>query len=262
MGDDRFFEEIISETILDSGMIKFIRCLRRLPRLSLEDFQAHWRDCHARFSADIDPLRRCVQYHTLANDPVREALAQAGIGGVAPYDGVEISWWDDLATLRETLARHPSARAAQADEALFVDKSRSVSCLTREEVIVEPVGAVPLVLIECLRRRFDINWENFSVAWLRHADIGRRANELGLLKGYIQNHTHLSESGEFLSADSAESPWDGITTAYFDSVAAFIELAASPLASKESFADEKTFIDHSQAVSMLSQRRVIKDLVR
>jgi uncharacterized protein (TIGR02118 family) len=243
-------------------VIKLIYCLRRLPGLSLEEFQDHWLEHHADLGRPLKGLRRYVQYHTLANDPIREAMAQAGTSTVDPYDGLSIAWWDSAESLGADMGGSPAMEAAMDDQRKFVDHSRSVTCLTREEVIVEPVGSVPYVLIECLRRRTELDRTAFQAAWLRHADIGRRANEQGLLAGYIQNHTLLGDAGRVKGLGCDDEPWDGIVTAYVDSVATFKALVSSPLAAEESFEDERKFIDHSRSVDMLTRRHVIVDVAR
>jgi hypothetical protein len=189
-------------------------------------------------------------------------MAQAGEGQIEPYDGFSISWWESREEMEKALAEEPSIAEALEDEKLFIDHSRSLACVTEEHVIVEPQGDVPYVLIECLRRRSGIDRAAFSRMWLEHSRIGRRAHAMGLLMGYIQNHTCIGDAGRLRGLGSDEEPWDGVVTAYFDSVAKFKALVASPLAAKESFEDERTFIDHSRTVYALTRRDVIKDLVR
>ena len=244
-------------------MIKLIYCLRRLPNLSLEEFQAHWLEHHSQFGRRVEGIRRYVQYHTLANDPIREAMLQAGVSSVDPYDGVAIAWWDDLDVLRTDMTEGTHVTDALEDEKYFIDHLRSTAFLTREQVIVEPEGALPYVLFECLRRNPDIDRKEYQKRWLAHAHIGRQARAMGLLMGYIQNHTLLDGDTTGLEALGANADaFDGVTTAYFESIAKFKALVASPLATEESYEDEKTFIDHSQSANMLTRRHVIKDLIR
>src|SRR5690348_12433346 len=75
-------------------MLKMIYCLRRVKSLSLEEFQGHWLEFHSQFGKRLKSLRRYVQYHALANDPIREAMAQAGASHVETYDGLAIGWFD------------------------------------------------------------------------------------------------------------------------------------------------------------------------
>jgi hypothetical protein len=243
-------------------MVKLIYCLRRLPHLSLEEFQQHWLEHHSQFGKQVKSLRRYVQIHALANDPIREALKQAGASSVESYDGLAISWFDSLEAMQAELTKNPVVAAALEDEKYFIDHTRSTALLTDEKVIVEPVGPGNIVLVECLRRRADIDRKVFSERWLHHAHIGRKAHELGLLMGYIQNHTLIGDAGRVPGLGNNDEPWDGMVTAFFHSVATFKALAAHPLASQESFNDEKTFIDHSRSVDFLARRHVIKDLIR
>jgi hypothetical protein len=243
-------------------MIKLIYCVRRLPHLSMPEFQAHWLEHHSQFGPRVKAIRRYVQYHVLENDPIREAMAQAGVSKVEPFDGIAIAWFDDFASLHNGLNGDANIQAALEDEKHFIDHSRTTACIAEEHVVVEPVGKGNYVLLECLRRRSDIDRTRFSELWSHHAHIGRRAHEMGLLMGYIQNHTLLGEEGKAAGLGDGQEPFDGVVTAYFDSVAKFKALVMSPLASEESYEDEKKFVDHSQSVDMLSRRHVIKDLVR
>lgn len=243
-------------------MIKLIYCLRRLPHLSLEEFQQHWLEHHSHFGKQIKTLRRYVQCHALANDPIREALKQAGASGVETYDGLALAGFDSLEALQAEMGNNPVVAAALEDEKYFIDHSRSSALLVDEKVIVEPVGPGNIVLVECLRRRSDIDRKLFSERWLHHAHIGRRAHELGLLMGYIQNHTLIGDAARVPGLGNNDEPWDGVVTAFFHSVATFKALAAHPLASQESFTEEKTFIDHNKSVDFMARRHVIKDLIR
>jgi hypothetical protein len=244
-------------------MIKLIYCLHRLSHLSLEEFQGHWLEHHSQFGRRPSGIRRYVQYHTLANDPIREAMLQAGASSVEPYDGVAIAWWDDLDALRTDMTEGAHVAEALEDEKYFIDHDRSVALLSREQVIVEPEGTLPFVLFECLRRNPAIDRKEYQKRWLDHAHIGRKARAMGLLMGYIQNHTLLDGDTTGLEAlGTNPDTFDGVTTAYFESIAKFKALVASPLATEESYEDEKTFIDHSQSANMLTRRHVIKDLIR
>ena len=255
-------DSIRGSAVLNPLMTKLIYCLRRRPHLSLDEFQAHWREHHAQFGPRVKSIRRYVQYHTLANDPIREAMAQAGASSVDTYDGISIAWFDSMDALRLEMQSNPVVAAALEDEKHFIDHSRSTACITDEKVVVEPVAPGNIVLIECLRRRKDIDRARFSELWSHHAHIGQRAHDMGLLMGYIQNHALIGDAARVSGLGNDEEPWDGIVTAYFDSVAKFKALVASPLASQESYEDEKKFIDHSRSVDLLTRRYVVKDLVR
>jgi len=244
-------------------MIKVIYCLRRKPSLSLEEFQQHWLEHHSQLVKRVKTLRRYVQLHTLANDPIREAMAQAGASGLETFDGIAIVWFDSLEAMQAGLANDPAVAAALEDEKFFIDQSRSTACIADERIVVEPVPPGNVVLVECLRKRSDIDRKTFSERWTHHQHIGKRAHsELGLLMGYIQNHTLIGDAARVPGLGNADEPFDGIVTAFFHSIATFKALVAHPLASKESYNDEKTFIDHSQSVDLMARRHLIKDLIR
>ena len=247
------------------SMVKLVYLLRRKPGLTLEEFQEHWLERHSHFALRTPAVRRYVQYHALANDPIRETLAQAAAGPlVESYDGVAIAWFDDVAALHHSM-HGDDVPAALEDQEHFIDHSRSVAVLADEYVIVEPVGAGPIVLVECLRRPPEIDRRTFSERWLHHGRVGRRAHARGLLAGYIQNHALAEDDARVAELDdlgSSDENWDGVVTAYFDSTAVAKELFQSPLASEDAYEDEKTFIDHSKCLYLMARRHVIKDLIR
>ncbi|MFB3814192.1 MAG: EthD domain-containing protein [Terriglobales bacterium] len=238
-------------------MIKLVYCLRRLPQLSLEEFQSHWLEHHSHFGFLVKSIRRYVQYHAPHDDPSR---AEAARKQLEPYDGVAIAWFDDVAGMQAALKSAESAAAVE-DERLFIDHSRSSVCLTREEVLVAPQGKVPYVFFRCYRRRSDIDRRTFSERWLQQKEKVVRAHEAGLLMGYIQNHTVLENDQLGTGSLGQDGPWDGVLTAYFDSIIKFKVFLCSTLA-QEMFAQERAFTDHSRSIDILTRRYVIKDLIR
>ena len=104
-------------------MVKMIYALRRLKSLSLEEFQTHWLEYHSQFGRRVKSLRRYVQYHTLADDPIREAMAQAGASHVDSFDGISCAWFDDLDTLRAEM-NDDVVKAAIEDEKHFIEMEK------------------------------------------------------------------------------------------------------------------------------------------
>lgn len=244
-------------------MIRLFFPMRRLPHLTQEEFLAHWIDVHAVLNEPFRLIRAYVQYHTLVDDPTRKVLAKASLSELDPYDGIPSAWYD---TLDDMLTEHdiektPYAAPAVKDHALFIDDSRSVACFTHEHPIVEPDGAVPYVLVGCLRRRAGLDAAAFQRAWLGQEDAMRSAHAAGLIAGLVQCHANLDNAGHIEGIGSAQEPWDGIETLYFDSIAGFKAYAASPV-TEQSFAAEQAFIDHRQSVYMLTRRHVIRNIVR
>jgi len=122
-------------------MVKLVFCLRRLPALSLADFQRYWREQHAplvaRHAATLR-IRRYVQLHTLES-PLNDAL-QASRGGPEPYDGVAELWWSSAEDLAAATASEAGRRASAElleDERRFIDLARSPLWIAREIPVVE-----------------------------------------------------------------------------------------------------------------------------
>ena len=128
-------------------MLKLTFCLRRLPTLSLAEFQGYWLNRHGPLVRRLQPVLGMLRYeqlHRLAGD-----LAD-GIRRVRdapePYDGVAELWWESEEAYRAA-RREPEAREAGrvllADEAKFIDLPRSPIWLNREEVIYPALGRLP-----------------------------------------------------------------------------------------------------------------------
>jgi uncharacterized protein (TIGR02118 family) len=122
-------------------MIRLVFCLRKRDDLSREEFQAYWRDHHAplvRSHAAALGIRRYVQLHSV-DDAISLAVAGAR-NPPEPFDGVAELWFDSLEALAATGGTE-EARAAGAallaDEATFIDLSRSPFFFANEHVVVE-----------------------------------------------------------------------------------------------------------------------------
>ena len=209
----------------------------------MPEFQAHWLEHHSQFGPRVKSIRRYVQYHVLQDDPIREAMAQAGVSKVEPFDGVAMAWFDDLQSLREDLSGHSVVQEAWKMKSTSSIHSRTTACVTEEHVMVEPVGKGPYVLLECLKRRpISIASAFPNCGSTTHISATRPRD--GTADG-IHPEPHLAwAKGAVPGLGDGEEPFDGVVTAYFDSMAKFKALVMSPLASQESFEDEKKFIDH------------------
>jgi uncharacterized protein (TIGR02118 family) len=120
-------------------VLKLTFCLRRLPSLSLEEFQDYWLNKHAPLVRTLQPvlgMTRYVQLHRLAGD-LADGMRRAR-GAPEPYDGVAELWWQSEETWR-LASRNPEARNANRllleDEAKFIDLAKSPLWLNREEMI-------------------------------------------------------------------------------------------------------------------------------
>jgi uncharacterized protein (TIGR02118 family) len=122
-------------------VIKLSFCLRRLPRLSREEFQRYWRETHAplvRKHAEALRIHRYVQLHT-ADSPANEAL-RAGRGGPEEYDGVAELWWksaEELASATSTPEGQRAGLELLEDERRFIDLASSPLFLGEENVVID-----------------------------------------------------------------------------------------------------------------------------
>lgn len=107
-------------------MLKLIMCTRRLPTLSREEFDHHWRNAHAalvRKHAAVLGIRRYIQSVPLDNGQAQQRL-QAGRGAAAvDFDGCAELWWDDLPA---HLAARKTPQGRQALDELIEDERRFV----------------------------------------------------------------------------------------------------------------------------------------
>jgi len=122
-----------------SAVLKLTFCLRRLPSLSLEEFQDYWLNKHAPLVRTLQPvlgMMRYEQLHRLSGD-LADGMRRAR-GAPEPYDGVAELWWRSEETWRAA-SRNPMAREANRllleDEAKFIDLANSPLWLNREEMI-------------------------------------------------------------------------------------------------------------------------------
>jgi EthD domain len=120
-------------------MIKIAFCLRRLSRLTHEEFLGYWYETHAplvRKRQQVLRIVRYVQFHSelgALSDRLR-----AFRNSPEPFDGIAEIWYADRAAL-ETVARDPEARKASRelleDERRFVDLTRSPIWVGQEKQI-------------------------------------------------------------------------------------------------------------------------------
>jgi len=120
-------------------VLKLTFCLRRLPSLSLDQFQDYWLNKHGPLVRSLQPalgMVRYVQLHRLATD-LGDGMRRAR-GAPEPYDGVAELWWESEDAWRAA-GKHPEARKANRllleDEAKFIDLANSPLWLNSEHVI-------------------------------------------------------------------------------------------------------------------------------
>ena len=122
-------------------MIKLVFCLRRLPTLSVSEFQQYWFENHAglvRQHAEALRIRRYTQSHTFSDVRLSPTIGVRG-GKIDAYDGVAELWWDSAEDLVEAIASEEGQAAGRAlleDERTFIDLPNSPLFFTNEHVII------------------------------------------------------------------------------------------------------------------------------
>jgi len=122
-----------------NAVLKLTFCLRRLPRLSLEEFQDYWLHKHGPLVKSLQPALGMVRYVQLHRVPGDLADGMRRVRGAPePYDGVAELWWESEATWRAA-HKNPAAREAGRvlleDEKKFIDLAHSPLWLNHEHVI-------------------------------------------------------------------------------------------------------------------------------
>jgi uncharacterized protein (TIGR02118 family) len=121
-------------------MIKLTFAVRKLPHMSLEEFQRYWLENHGplvKERAEALAIKRYVQVHRLdtpANDAMRASRDTAD-----PYDGVAELWWDSLEAVAAATSSPEGRQASKElldDERKFIDLRRSALWVGEEHEVV------------------------------------------------------------------------------------------------------------------------------
>ena len=122
-------------------MIKLVFCLRRLSRLSREEFQRYWLESHGPLVRELAPalgVKRYVQVHTVTS-AFSEALSRHR-GAPDDFDGVAELWWesvDEFARAGATKEGRDAGRRLLEDEKRFIDLARSPIWFGEEHALVD-----------------------------------------------------------------------------------------------------------------------------
>lgn len=118
-----------------------VYCARKRADISSEDFHNYWLGQHAslyRQFADTYGAKKYIQSHTIATQTNDNFVQMRGFQ--PPYDGITEIWFDSLETFLAA-SSSPEGKAANqvlaADEAKFIDISRSCVFLTEEHTLIE-----------------------------------------------------------------------------------------------------------------------------
>jgi len=123
-------------------MVKISYLMRRLPHLSLEEFQSYWSEKHPQ-AAPEDAfstlgVKRYVQVLPMETD-ARKLVIGPRTGLVEPFDGVAELWVENI----EAIERDWSTEKAKEylgiffkDEQNFIDWTRSTILVSNENVVM------------------------------------------------------------------------------------------------------------------------------
>lgn len=119
-------EIVIVDGAVPEPSVKMISCLNKRPDVTAEFFQRYWRETHGQIAARIPGNHRYVQCHT--------RLGIYAAGRVPAFDGIPISWFDDVAALRASVqtAEYVETRA---DEQNFMISGRLPFVIAAEHEI-------------------------------------------------------------------------------------------------------------------------------
>ena len=103
-------EHVAKPGPVPAAFVKNYELVTKRPDLDRAEFDRYWAQVHGPLAATIPTIRRYVQAH----------LSPGTRGtGTAPYDGLAITWFDDVAAMRAGAATEAYART-RADEANFL----------------------------------------------------------------------------------------------------------------------------------------------
>ena len=112
-------------------MIKVVVFVKRNPDLTIEEFQRHWRDVHARLVAETPSVAR----HILRYEQNPRSLEDYERDG-EDFDGVAIAWYRSREAM-EALFREPEyLERIRPDEERLSDAARNLWLVCEDEHVV------------------------------------------------------------------------------------------------------------------------------
>lgn len=257
-------------------MIRLVYVLRRLPRLSREEFQSYWRNTHGPIVAGHSTtmrIRRYVQTHTL-DDPINEMLREPR-GTAEPYDGVAELWWnheDEVVAGISTPEGQKAAEELLEDERNFIDFSRSSMYWATEMPQINPtpedlVARVETPIIKlCFfgHHKPELSAEQAALYWrMHHGPLVRSLAPAARIKRYLQVHsldTPLNEAVRGLRGEMAD-PFMGHAELWYDrlELAGAVATPEGARAMELLVEDESKFVDFKRSALWVAKEHVFID---
>jgi uncharacterized protein (TIGR02118 family) len=221
-------------------MIKGIAFFKRRTGMSVEDFQAYWRDRHPEVVVKLPGLRRYVQSHTLRSGYRK---------GEPIYDGIAEVWFEDSKAMK-ALAGTPQFAAVEADEARFIDRGTMGLILTEEQVIKDgPVPPKGVKNVEFVTHKPGMEIDAFQKYWREvHGPLGAA---IPMVRRYVQSHVRRA-----IYEQGRRPAWDGVALTWFDDTQA-MRASAATLEYARVRADETNFVDTGRLPFIITTEHVI-----
>ena len=123
-------------------MIRISYLMRRLPHLSLDEFQAYWSEKHPQ-AAPADAfstlgVKRYVQVLPLEAE-ARDLVIGPRTGLVEPFDGIAELWIESEETLKRDWSTDKAKEFVKIffeDEKNFIDWTRSTILVSNENIVI------------------------------------------------------------------------------------------------------------------------------
>jgi len=123
-------------------MVKISYLMRRLPHLSLEEFQSYWSQKHPQ-AAPEDAfstlgVKRYVQVLPMETD-ARKLVIGPRAGQVEPFDGVAELWVENIEALERDWSTEKAKEYLEIffkDEQNFIDWTRSTILVSNENIVM------------------------------------------------------------------------------------------------------------------------------
>ena len=257
-------------------MIRLVYVLRRLTKLSRQEFQAYWRNVHGPLVAKhstVLRIRRYVQTHTL-DDPINDVLKEPR-GTLEPYDGVAELWWNHENEVAEAVAGAQGQEATEElleDEKRFIDLSRSCIYWATEVPQINPTPEnivareeTPIIKL-CFfgHHKPELSAEEAGLYWrMHHGPLVRSLGPAARIKRYLQVHglqTPLNDAVREPRGKMAE-PFMGHAELWYDR----LELVGSITTPEGARAmellveDEAKFVDFRRSSLWIAKEHVFID---
>jgi len=177
-------------------MIRQSSYFRRLPSITVAQFQDHWQNRHAEVVTQLPGIVRYIQNHTTAALP----------GRTAPFDGIAEVWFESKDAMKANVGSD-ALRRIRTDEANFIDASSTGTIITDDFYLKEP-GPAETKLMALVRRQPDLSLDEFTRKY--RDEFGPLVANLAGIAGYLQGHCAL---GAY--RDGREPPYDALATLWF-----------------------------------------------